>query len=114
APGGPERLVSRRDARKTPKISQTSPSQVRKESCDFLMDTYEVTNRAFKAFLDSGGYRDIKYWKYPFLDDAGELSWEEALEKLKDKTGRPGPATWEAGDYPEGEDDYPVSGVSWY
>jgi dienelactone hydrolase len=31
-----------------------------------------------------------------------------------DKTGRPGPATWEVGDYPEGEDDYPVSGVSWY
>jgi serine/threonine protein kinase/dienelactone hydrolase len=81
---------------------------------DFLMDTYEVTNQAYKVFLDNGGYRDKKYWKYPFLDDAGELSWEEALEKFKDKTGRPGPATWEAGDYPEGEDDYPVSGVSWY
>ncbi len=30
------------------------------------------------------------------------------------RTGRPGPSTWEAGDYPEGQDDYPVSGVSWY
>ena len=26
----------------------------------------------------------------------------------------PGPATWEFGTYPEGKDDYPVSGVSWY
>ena len=31
-----------------------------------------------------------------------------------DATGRPGPSTWEAGDYPEGEDDFPVAGVSWY
>src|SRR5262249_53546310 len=29
-------------------------------------------------------------------------------------TGRPGPATWEAGKYPDGQDDYPVAGVSWY
>ncbi len=27
---------------------------------------------------------------------------------------RPGPASWEVGDYPKGQDDYPVAGVSWY
>jgi eukaryotic-like serine/threonine-protein kinase len=27
---------------------------------------------------------------------------------------RPGPSTWELGEYPEGQDDYPVTGVSWY
>jgi len=31
-----------------------------------------------------------------------------------DKTGRPGPANWEAGDYPDGQKNYPVTGVSWY
>jgi dienelactone hydrolase len=31
-----------------------------------------------------------------------------------DQTSRPGPATWQAGDYPEGQENYPVSGVSWY
>jgi dienelactone hydrolase len=31
-----------------------------------------------------------------------------------DQTGLPGPSTWSGGDYPEGEGDYPVSGVSWY
>jgi cephalosporin-C deacetylase-like acetyl esterase len=36
------------------------------------------------------------------------------MSEFTDKTGRPGPSTWEAGDYPDGQDDYPVSGVSWY
>jgi cephalosporin-C deacetylase-like acetyl esterase len=34
--------------------------------------------------------------------------------EFTDKTGRLGPSTWEASDYPDGEDDYPVSGISWY
>ncbi len=33
---------------------------------------------------------------------------------FNDKTGRPGPATWELGSFPAGQADYPVSGVSWY
>jgi dipeptidyl aminopeptidase/acylaminoacyl peptidase len=36
------------------------------------------------------------------------------MAEFTDKTGRTGPSTWEAGDYPEGQDDYPVTGVSWY
>jgi dienelactone hydrolase len=31
-----------------------------------------------------------------------------------DRTGRPGPSTWEIGAYPEGGGDLPVGGVSWY
>ena len=49
-----------------------------------------------------------------FIKDGKELTWEEALKEFVDQTGQPGPATWEAGDYPEGQADYPVSGVSWY
>jgi dienelactone hydrolase len=36
------------------------------------------------------------------------------MEHFKDATGRPGPVTWTAGDFAEGQDDYPVSGISWY
>ena len=36
------------------------------------------------------------------------------MDLLRDSTGRPGPATWKAGHYPEGQADYPVGGVSWY
>ena len=81
---------------------------------DFLMDRYEVTNEAFKHFVDAGGYQNPKYWKYPFIKDGRTLEWEEAMALLTDRTGRPGPATWEVGDYPDGKGSYPVSGVSWY
>jgi DNA-binding winged helix-turn-helix (wHTH) protein/dienelactone hydrolase len=81
---------------------------------DFFIDKYEVTNRRFKEFVDAGGYRSPKYWKQEFVRDGKVLTWEEAMTHFRDSTGRPGPATWAAGDYPEGRDDYPVSGVSWY
>jgi dienelactone hydrolase len=81
---------------------------------DFFLDKYEVTNRRFREFVDAGGYRSPKYWKNEFIRDGRGLSWEEAMTYFRDATGRPGPATWVAGDYPEGQDDYPVSGVSWY
>jgi len=81
---------------------------------DFLMDKYEVTNREFKKFVDSGGYSKREYWKEPFVKGSRPLTWEEGMKEFRDRTGRPGPATWELGDYPPGQDDFPVSGVSWY
>ena len=36
------------------------------------------------------------------------------MAEFADSTGRPGPATWQGGDYPEGQEDYPVSGISSY
>jgi formylglycine-generating enzyme required for sulfatase activity/dienelactone hydrolase len=80
----------------------------------FLIDRYEVTNREFKRFVDGDGYGNRAYWKNEFLDGERALSWEEAMALFKDKTGRPGPSTWEGGAYPQGQDDYPVGGVSWY
>jgi len=81
---------------------------------DFFIDKYEVTNRQYKEFIDRGGYRNREYWKHKFIKDGRVLTWEEAMAEFVDQTDRPGPATWQAGDYPEGQDDYPVSGVSWY
>jgi formylglycine-generating enzyme required for sulfatase activity len=81
---------------------------------DYWMDRYEVTNKQFKQFLDAGGYRKPGYWKQPFVANGRTLSWEEAMPKFQDKTGRPGPSTWEIGNFPEGQEDYPVTGVSWY
>lgn len=81
---------------------------------DYWMDKFEVTNKAFKAFVNQGGYSNKKYWKIPFLRNGQQIPWEEAMNLFRDKTGRPGPSTWELGDYPEGRGDYPVTGVSWY
>ncbi len=81
---------------------------------DYFIDRYEVTNKDFKRFVDAGGYRDPHYWTEKFVDHGQLLSWEQVMLRFRDKTGRPGPATWELGDYPEGQADYPVTGVSWY
>jgi serine/threonine protein kinase/dienelactone hydrolase len=81
---------------------------------DFWIDRLEVTNRQFKAFVDHGGYQRREYWRAPFVDGTRTLSWDEAMAKLRDATGRPGPSTWEFGTYPEGHADFPVGGVSWY
>jgi eukaryotic-like serine/threonine-protein kinase len=80
----------------------------------YFIDKYEVTNRQYKEFVDRGGYSNRAYWKQPFVQDERELTWESATQLFRDATGRPGPATWEGGTYPAGQDDYPVHGVSWY
>lgn len=81
---------------------------------DFFVDKYEVTNRQYKEFVDKGGYRERKYWTQTFMKEGRNLSWDEAMAQFRDQTGRPGPATWQAGDYPAGQADQPVDGVSWY
>jgi formylglycine-generating enzyme required for sulfatase activity/dienelactone hydrolase/predicted Ser/Thr protein kinase len=81
---------------------------------DSWIDRYEVTNRQYREFVEKGGYRTKSYWKPPFIQTGRTLSWDEAMALLRDATGRPGPAGWELGTYPEGQDDYPVAGVSWY
>ena len=81
---------------------------------NYLMDEYEVRNKDFKKFIDAGGYQSQKYWKYPFIKDSKELSFEEAIKYFHDETGRPGPLSWQVGGYSQGEDNSPVTGVSWY
>jgi dienelactone hydrolase len=84
------------------------------EYADFYMDRFEVTNAAFRAFVDDGGYERRELWVHPFLRDGRELGFEEAVASFRDQTGRRGPSTWRLGTYPDGEADYPVRGVSWY
>jgi hypothetical protein len=81
---------------------------------DFFIDKYEVTNEQYKEFINAGGYRDQKYWKHVFTKEEKTLTWEEAMVEFVDQTSRPGPSTWRAGDFPPGQESYPVSGVSWY
>jgi DNA-binding winged helix-turn-helix (wHTH) protein len=81
---------------------------------DYWIDKYEVTNRQFKEFVVQGGYRNQAYWREEFNKDGRIITWEQAMAEFRDATGRPGPSTWQVGDYPQGRDDYPVGGVSWY
>ena len=81
---------------------------------DFLIDRHEVTNQEYKKFVDAGGYQRREFWKQPFVRDGQAIPWEDGVALFRDVTGRPGPATWEVGDYPTGHGNYPVAGVSWY
>jgi serine/threonine protein kinase/formylglycine-generating enzyme required for sulfatase activity/cephalosporin-C deacetylase-like acetyl esterase len=81
---------------------------------DYWLDRYEVTNKQFKEFVEHGGYRNPEYWKHEFRKDGRTLSSAEAMTLFRDATGRPGPSTWELGNYPAGQENVPVSGVSWY
>ncbi len=91
-------------------IAQYGPRHVP----EFLMDRFEVTNKQFKAFVDAGGYTNAAYWTIPIREHGRVVPREEALASFKDRTNRPGPATWEAGSYPDGAQNEPVTGVSWY
>jgi dienelactone hydrolase len=81
---------------------------------EFWLDRTEVTNRQFEAFVKGRGYERRELWKEPFVRHGRKLSFDEAMALFRDRTGRPGPSTWELGSFPEGRADFPVSGVSWY
>ena len=83
------------------------------ELADFFLERHEVSNAEFKRFVDSGGYGQRSLWD-DVLDNGAVMPWQEAMNLFRDTTGRHGPATWEAGDFPAGKADAPVSGVSWY
>ncbi|MEO6081146.1 MAG: SUMF1/EgtB/PvdO family nonheme iron enzyme [Steroidobacteraceae bacterium] len=90
----------------------------RLESVDvpaFYIDRTEVTNAAFKAFIDAGGYERRAFWDGLDIRNGGKpLVFDDAMKLFVDETGRQGPASWELGSYPAGEGDLPVTGVSWY
>jgi eukaryotic-like serine/threonine-protein kinase len=81
---------------------------------NYWIDRLEVTNAEFKKFVDDGGYRKPEYWKQPFVDGIRTIAFDEAMARFRDSTGRPGPATWELGSFPEGRGDFPVGGISWF
>lgn len=97
-------------------ISSSSSDQTKSvEAPAFLIDKHEVTNEQFKVFVDGGGYANPEYWKgLDFVKEGRQLSWEEAMSEFNDQTGRPGPATWIEGVYPEEQGKHPVSSVSWF
>jgi len=83
-------------------------------TASFLIDRHEVTNAEYKKFVEAGGYENSEYWTQPFVEAGRVVPRDEALGRFLDRTGRPGPASWEVGDYPEGAAEFPVAGVSWY
>jgi formylglycine-generating enzyme required for sulfatase activity len=79
----------------------------------FYIDRLETINREYQAFVAAGGYGEAKFWQdLPFDPVRGD--WRAQVGRFVDATGRPGPATWEAGNYPDGTAEEPVGGLSWF
>jgi eukaryotic-like serine/threonine-protein kinase len=80
---------------------------------DFFLGRFEVTNAQYREFVEAGGYRRAELWD-PVVVKGDTIPWRVAVSRFVDRTGRPGPSTWEGGDPGRGREDLPVSGVSWY
>ena len=109
----PENMV-RIPKKQTPMLIVGMEQHGGKEVGEFLVDRYEVANSQYKTFMNSGGYTNKSFWKYPVYSNGKEITLDEALKLFTDKTGRPGPANWEAETYPDGQGNHPVTGISWY
>lgn len=95
-------------------VNWSRPIQDKVRLDDFFIDKYEVSNREFKEFINSGGYLKKEFWKHAFIKAGQEISLEEAVRNFKDKTGLPAPRSWSNQNFPEGEEDLPVTGITWY
>ncbi|MFM9837035.1 MAG: SUMF1/EgtB/PvdO family nonheme iron enzyme [Cyclobacteriaceae bacterium] len=109
----PENMV-RIPKKKTPMYIVGLESYGDKEVGEFLIDRFEVTNKQFKAFVDAGGYTNKSFWQFAIYSEGKIVPFEVAVSKFIDRTGRQGPASWEGGSYPDGQENHPVTGVSWY
>lgn len=95
-------------------VAWSRPTNEQAALDDFFIDQFEVTNREFKQFIDGGGYERRELWKHPFVRDGKTLSFEEAMQALKDTTDLNAPRRWVNQNYPVGRDEYPVTDVTWY
>jgi tRNA A-37 threonylcarbamoyl transferase component Bud32 len=79
---------------------------------EFWIDKHEVTNAEFQEFVDAGAYHRPEWWASG-ISEAASVTWEDVQRTFRDRTGRPGPATWELGTYPAETSLHPVGGISW-
>ncbi len=80
----------------------------------FWIDRTEVDNRSYQEFVSAGGYEDLSLWSPQLPGGEGVSGSGSPAERFVDQTGRTGPAGWTLGRPPQGADDLPVGGVSWF
>lgn len=80
----------------------------------FLVGRTEVTNAEFLVFVNDGGYRLPGLWPDTLMVGGRTLPRDAALALMIDRSGLPGPRSWNGGRFPEGQASHPVTGVSWY
>jgi formylglycine-generating enzyme required for sulfatase activity/tRNA A-37 threonylcarbamoyl transferase component Bud32 len=72
----------------------------------FYIGRTEVTNAAFKEFVDAGGYGRENLWE--------ARAWKK-IDTFRSRAGEEhGPGHWQKGTFREGTGDHPVTHVSWF
>ena len=80
----------------------------------FSISKYEVSNEEFQKFVDNGGYKNPKYWDFPMNIGGIVYDFNSTTKKFVGKYGKSGPANWSYGKHPNGLENHPVTGISWF
>ena len=78
----------------------------------YLISKFEVTNKEYLDFILDKGYENPEYWKFAIEEDSDFMN--SKIKTFLGKFGRLGPSNWSYGMYPEGQENFPVTGISWY
>ena len=78
----------------------------------YLISKFEVTNKEYLDFIIDKGYENPEYWKFAIDEDPDFMN--STIKIFTGKFGRTGPSNWSYGMYPDGQENFPVTGISWY
>ena len=80
----------------------------------YLMSKYEVTNSEYQKFVDDDGYDNSEYWDFPITLDGEVFEFEKIIETFIGEFGKKGPKNWTYSKHPKDQENYPVTGISWF
>ncbi len=80
----------------------------------FSISKNEVSNSEYQKFVNDGGYENPTFWDFPLKIGDNLYEFKETVSTFKGKFGKSGPANWSYGKFPNGLDNHPVSGISWF
>ena len=78
----------------------------------YLISKFEVTNKEYLDFVLNKGYEKAEYWEFAIKENKDFMN--SKIKNFTGKFGKIGPSNWSYGMYPNGQDNFPVTGISWY
>ena len=80
----------------------------------YSISKFEVTNGEYYDFLNSEEYNESNNWPFPITIENKTIQLIDVKSVFTDQYGSSGPSNWSYGNFPEGQKDLPVTGISWF